>query len=334
MKFLLKLKKHTLAIITASLIFSSAWAAEPHDPSRINYTKSDVERWLVETEQGNPSAQYNLGNAYADGFLLSQDYKEAARLWAKSAESGLALAQFNLGQAYLKGEGVEQNPSQAFEHTLDAAKGGLAEAQEQLAIMYALGIGVPSSYKSSYKQENPFLLDPELFEHKQKETELSTNHSWEDTFRLNGSTYKYPNETVFWYKKAAEQNMPRSQFNLGNAYANGRGVEKNLLEAITWWKRAADNGWAAAAYNLAATYHTGTGVERNEKMASLYFAKAYDLDFNKNNNLFVSDDFSLKGRLAYEFKKYDQILLLSLGLILGTIIGMTFSMLRGKFIKA
>ncbi len=328
-KFLLRLKRHTPVIIIVSLIFSSAWAAESHDSSSINYTKSDVERWLVEIEQENPTAQYNLGNAYADGIFLSQDYKEAARLWAKSAESGLAAAQFNLGQAYLKGEGVEQNPNQAFEHTLDAAKGGLAEAQEQVAIMYALGIGVPSSYK----QENPYLLDSELLELKQKETELSTHHSWEDTFRLNGSTYKYPNETVFWYKKAAEQNMPRSQFNLGNAYAKGRGVEKNLLEAITWWKRAADNGWAAAAYNLAATYHTGTGVERNEKMASLYFAKAYDLDFNKNNNPFVSDDFSLKGRLAYELKKYDQILLLSLGLILGIMIGIIFSMLRGKFIK-
>lgn len=47
-------------------------------------------------------------------------------------------------------------------------------------------------------------------------------------------------------KKAAEQGDAQAQFNLGNCYAKGEGVSKDLKEAVKWWCRAADQGHAKA----------------------------------------------------------------------------------------
>ncbi len=42
-----------------------------------------------------------------------------------------------------------------------------------------------------------------------------------------------------------------SQINLGNFYAAGRGVKKNLLEAARWYKQVYRNGQSTGALNLA-----------------------------------------------------------------------------------
>jgi TPR repeat protein len=42
-----------------------------------------------------------------------------------------------------------------------------------------------------------------------------------------------------------------SQLNLGNFYASGKGVRKNLEKAAYWYKKAYRNGESSAAHNLA-----------------------------------------------------------------------------------
>lgn len=62
---------------------------------------------------------------------------------------------------------------------------------------------------------------------------------------------------VAWYKRAAEQNLPEAQYNLGVMYRQGRGVELtdsagsslmdfNVSQALIWYKRAAQNGYKDA----------------------------------------------------------------------------------------
>ena len=63
----------------------------------------------VYAEQGNASAQANLGLMYDNGQGVPQDYAEAARWYRQAAEQGNASAQFNLGLMYEYGEGVLQN---------------------------------------------------------------------------------------------------------------------------------------------------------------------------------------------------------------------------------
>tara|TARA_B100001971_G_scaffold209020_1_gene231832 strand:+ start:490 stop:1260 length:771 start_codon:yes stop_codon:yes gene_type:complete len=53
-------------------------------------------------------------------------------------------------------------------------------------------------------------------------------------------------EAIKWYRKAAEQNHHKAQYFLGEMYANGEGVEKDLVTGYAWVSIAADNGEPSA----------------------------------------------------------------------------------------
>ena len=68
-----------------------------------------LREWQPLAEQGNATAQYNLGVLYRDGQGVPQDYKTAVKRTRLSAEQGDADAQYNLGSMYRKGQGVLQD---------------------------------------------------------------------------------------------------------------------------------------------------------------------------------------------------------------------------------
>ena len=70
---------------------------------------SDIDDCRVRAEQGNSSAQLNLGLMYDEGQGVLQDYKEAVKWYRLAAEQGYSKAQYNLGLMYYKGLGVPQD---------------------------------------------------------------------------------------------------------------------------------------------------------------------------------------------------------------------------------
>jgi TPR repeat protein len=59
--------------------------------------------------QGDASAEYQLGVMYEEGQDLPKDTTEALKWYRKAAEQGNATAQTNLGAAYANGQGVPQD---------------------------------------------------------------------------------------------------------------------------------------------------------------------------------------------------------------------------------
>ena len=59
--------------------------------------------------QGLSAAQDNLGNLYAKGEGVEQDYTEALKWWRMSAEQGFSYAQSDIGILYEYGNGVLQS---------------------------------------------------------------------------------------------------------------------------------------------------------------------------------------------------------------------------------
>ena len=88
----------------------------------------DFQETLQTAEQGFAQAQYNLGNMYANGQGVRQDYAQAVQWFGKAAEQGFAYAQFNLGLMYAKGQGVHQDDAQAVQWYRKAAEQGDAKA--------------------------------------------------------------------------------------------------------------------------------------------------------------------------------------------------------------
>ena len=68
-------------------------------------------------------------------------------------------------------------------------------------------------------------------------------------------------------REKAEQGDALAEYNLGNAYSKGEGVQKDSMEAVKWWKRAAMQSHAGAQYNLSLAYAEGTGVSKDYEEA-------------------------------------------------------------------
>jgi TPR repeat protein len=81
-------------------------------------------------------------------------------------------------------------------------------------------------------------------------------------------------EAVRWFRKAAEAGLSDGMYNLGVAYANGRGVEKDEVEAVRWYRKAADAGISDGMADLGLMYANGTGVAKDEAEAVRWYRKA------------------------------------------------------------
>ena len=93
------------------------------------------------------SADFQKGlDAYEKG-----DYATALREWQPLAEQGDATAQYNLGLMYFAGKGVLQDYKEAVKWYRLAAEQGDADAQSNLGVMYVTGEGVPQAYDEAVK---------------------------------------------------------------------------------------------------------------------------------------------------------------------------------------
>lgn len=64
-------------------------------------------------------------------------------------------------------------------------------------------------------------------------------------------------------KRAAENGDPAAEFNLGQKYAAGDGLEKNSTKAFCWTHRSAEHGHAWAWLRLGMMYGMGEGVKKD-----------------------------------------------------------------------
>ena len=102
-------------------------------------------RWYrLAAEQGDASAQFNLGVMYDNGEGVLKDDAEAVRLYRLAAEQGAgdASAQWRLGNMYNYGRGVPEDDAEAVRWYRLAAEQGVTSAQFDLGLMYANGRGV------------------------------------------------------------------------------------------------------------------------------------------------------------------------------------------------
>src|ERR1035437_5485533 len=101
---------------------------------------------FVLTSQAIADSSSDAYDAYNAG-----DYFKAATLFRPLAEQGDASAQLELGVMYDNGEGVLQDDKEAVKWFRLAAGQGNADAQFYLGVMYDNGQGVPRDYKESVK---------------------------------------------------------------------------------------------------------------------------------------------------------------------------------------
>ncbi len=84
-------------------------------------------------DQGDASAEFNIGQMHYAGQRVSQDFAAAASWYRKAADQGFASSQFTLGTMYENGQGVPRDNATAVTWYRKAADQGYASAQSALA---------------------------------------------------------------------------------------------------------------------------------------------------------------------------------------------------------
>jgi uncharacterized protein len=130
-------------------ITSTAAFADPLEDGQAAYNRGDyataLKLFRPLAEQGNASAQTNIGWAYEQGSGVKQDFKEAMKWYRLAAEQGFRQAEYELGVMYYRGSGVPKNLQDAMKWYRMAAAQGDPRAQYNLGFMYANGEGVPQN---------------------------------------------------------------------------------------------------------------------------------------------------------------------------------------------
>ena len=94
-----------------------------------------MNHYQVAAEAGVAQAQAKLGYIYDQ----SNDDKKAVRWYREASMQHDPDGEFGLGEMYAKGEGVEQDFDMAIEMYIRSAVGGHAQARRVLAIAYERG---------------------------------------------------------------------------------------------------------------------------------------------------------------------------------------------------
>ena len=77
------------------------------------------------------------------------------------------------------------------------------------------------------------------------------------------------------YKKLVEVGDATAMTSLGLCYDNGGcGLRRDRAKALELWHKAGELGCAAAYYNIGNAYYNGRGVERDKKKVAHYYELA------------------------------------------------------------
>jgi TPR repeat protein len=96
-------------------------------------------------EQGNPEAQYKVGEMYEMGKGATKDLKKAEEWFEKSAKQGHKKSTYKILYLEISSNGLNDFTKSQLGSIRKEAASGNADAQYFLGKMYAAGVGVPKS---------------------------------------------------------------------------------------------------------------------------------------------------------------------------------------------
>eukprot|EP00818_Percolomonas_sp_WS_P003839 CAMPEP_0117438516 /NCGR_PEP_ID=MMETSP0759-20121206/2093_1 /TAXON_ID=63605 /ORGANISM="Percolomonas cosmopolitus, Strain WS" /LENGTH=475 /DNA_ID=CAMNT_0005230209 /DNA_START=14 /DNA_END=1441 /DNA_ORIENTATION=- len=182
-------------------------------------------------ERGHPMGHQRLGEMYEE----MGDETKAVEHYALAAEAGIPPAQYKYGAWLLRPEQesiTEEQKEDGLRNIRNAAKMELPHAQYYLAkLIVSKAIeGEDEEVKNLMKSAASKGYTPAVVF--VGDCHLNGEHGFPQNIRA----------AVHQYKVAAEQGDEIAQYNLGAAYMNGEGVDKNEEEGARWLQKSAAKG--------------------------------------------------------------------------------------------
>ena len=246
---------------------------------------------------GDMHAQLLLGLAYQQGCPGAvHDSAEALKWYHLAADQGSSLAAIQIGVFYDPFEmfsgAAGHDPEQALKwYRIAAEQGNNPIGYYNLGeLLHQLGKNVEAVrwYRTAMEGDEPMaaIALAELYDYGKVLAGKSRHENWKEAVTLFGRLAaqgnvgaqfvlgrayregwlglpRNPKESFDWFQKAAEQEMPRAVFEVGNCYFLGRGVSKDKASAVKWLQRAASQEDPLAEIWLATLYEKGEVVPKD-----------------------------------------------------------------------
>lgn len=278
---------------------------------------------IAKAQNGDPEAQYELGQAYVWGRAVPRDFEQSAYWLRKAARAGNMQAQSYLGSfSLLLNDYVSLEESRQWLEK--AALQGDAGSLSMLIYGYLMGldngydkyershaqavkwlkVGVAKGDKSSLIMAAPLFAMGVLEPHDdnyavgllikaaliKNENDSYTNaHVMSDVARL------YIDKRISVEIPETTQLPPPPNTDTGEINAD----TQNYADAAKWYYQAALLGHAESQYYLARLYEDGLGIAQNRAEADHFYALAFE-QMEKNNNhpyyLYPLADMYARGR--------------------------------------
>ena len=187
-----------------------------------------VELYKKAAEQGDVSAQNNLGDCYRYGIGVEEDEYKAFGLYTKAAKQGYALAIYNIGNCCEHGIGSRYDMKEAIVWYESATKKGYAPAQDKLGDCYYFGQGVEEDKKKAF----------EWYKKGAEQGYAPAQGKLGDCYYFGQGVEEDKKKAFEWYKKGAEQGDALAQGGLGNCYFEMHDLQK----AFEWCNKGAAQG--------------------------------------------------------------------------------------------
>ena len=191
--------------------------------------------------QGNPDAQYNLGNCYYYGEGVEKSFVNAIEWYRKAAYQGLTRAIWSLEMCYCNEKITRQVVVPPAYFYVILANRGDEEAQCNVGNCYYYGEGgVPQSYEQAFY----------WYQQSAKKNCPRAQYGLGNCYFYGQGVDKDYTQAVEWFRKSSKKGDRRASYCLGICYELGKGVRKNLSHALTYYEKAANQGHHKAKKKL------------------------------------------------------------------------------------
>ena len=226
---------------------------------------------------GDVRAQFETGNGYYSGQIVSKDNNTAAKWYKmamaqghqeatekfysfyskeleKMAKANDARAQYETGNAYLSGSGIDRDPEEASEWFMKAMAQGYEEAKERFYSFYSKALekaAKKGDARAQYETGNAYLAGTPG----KRDTETAAE--WYIKAMAQGHEEATEKFYSFYSKdleKRAKNGDARAQFETGNSYFTGSIVTKNDNTAAEWYLKALLQGHEEATEKFYSFY--------------------------------------------------------------------------------
>jgi len=244
-------------------------------------------------EQGNASAQFNLGTMYYRGEGLPIDHAEARR-WSNMAEAQGRRADWLIPLSMID-YGLP-NGDEALRWHLEAAGRGHVGAMNNLGHMYDSRFGLDmakarewfrKSAEHGYAEgqfnyalhsgDNPAELEKWLRKAADQGHGIA-QYFLAKRYRDGNEPARDMDEALRFMRLAAEQGLHLAQVDLAAMLVSGNGIPLDYAEAAGWYRRAAEQDNVEAQFMLGLLLDEGLGVRQDYEEASTWYAKAVERD--------------------------------------------------------